>query len=45
MSAKFEFNQTSLLCLISVLCLCISDLCLIKDRWHFFPFLSFDGLY
>ena len=36
MSAKIEFNQTSTLRLISVLCLCISDLCLIKDRWRYF---------
>ena len=36
MIAKIEFNQTSTLRLISVLCLCISDLCLIKDRWQFF---------
>ena len=40
MSAKIEFNQTSTLRLISVLCLCISDLCLIKDRWRYF-FLFF----
>jgi len=36
MSAKIEFNQTSTLRLMSVLCLCISDLCLIKDRWRYF---------
>jgi hypothetical protein len=40
MSAKIEFNQTSTLRLMSVLCLCISDLCLIKDRWRYF-FLFF----
>jgi len=40
MSVKIEFNQTSTLRLISVLCLCISDLCLIKDRWRYF-FLFF----
>ena len=36
MSTKIEFNQTSTLRLLSVLCLCISDLCLIKDRWQYF---------
>ena len=36
MSDKIEFNQTSTLRLMSVLCLCISDLCLIKDRWRYF---------
>lgn len=36
MSAKIEFNQTSTLRLMSVLCLCIFDLCLIKDRWRYF---------
>ena len=40
MSTKIEFNQTSTLRLLSVLCLCISDLCLIKDRWRYF-FLFF----
>lgn len=40
MSAKIEFSQTSTLRLMSVLCLCISDLCLIKDRWRYF-FLFF----
>ncbi len=40
MSAKIEFNQTSTLRLMSVSCLCISDLCLIKDRWRYF-FLFF----
>ena len=40
MSDKIEFNQTSTLRLMSVLCLCISDLCLIKDRWRYF-FLFF----
>jgi hypothetical protein len=40
MSAKIEFNQTSTLRLISVLCLCIADLYLINDRWQFF-FLFF----
>ena len=40
MSDKVEFNQTSTLRLMSVLCLCISDLCLIKDRWRYF-FLFF----
>ena len=36
MSTKIEFNQTSTLRFLSVLCLCISDLCLIKDRWQYF---------
>ena len=40
MSTKIEFNQISTLRLMSVLCLCISDLCLIKDRWRYF-FLFF----
>jgi hypothetical protein len=40
MNTKIEFNQTSTLRLLSVLCLCISDLCLIKDRWRYF-FLFF----
>jgi len=40
MSEKIEINQTSTLRLMSVLCLCISDLCLIKDRWRYF-FLFF----
>ena len=40
MSTKIEFNQTSTLRLLSVLCLCFSDLCLIKDRLRYF-FLFF----
>jgi hypothetical protein len=40
MSAKIEFNQTSTLRLISVSCLSIADLYLIKDRWQLF-FLFF----
>jgi len=36
MSDKIEFNQTSTLRLMSVLCLSISDLCLIKDWWRYF---------
>ena len=40
MSDKVEFNQTSILRLLSVFCLGISDLCLIINRWRFF-FLFF----
>ena len=40
MSDKVEFNQTSILRLLSVFCLGISDLCLINNRWRFF-FLFF----
>ena len=40
MSDKVEFNQTSILCLLSVFCLGISDLCLINNRWRYF-FLFF----
>ena len=40
MSDKVEFNQTSILSLLSVFCLGISDLCLINNRWRFF-FLFF----
>ena len=36
MSDKVEFNQTSILRLLSVFCLGISDLCLINNRWRFF---------
>ena len=40
MSDKVEFNQTSILRLLSVFCLGISDLCLINNRWRYF-FLFF----
>ena len=40
MSDKVEFNQTSILRLLSVFCLGISDLCLINNRWQYF-FLFF----
>ena len=40
MSDKVEFNQTSILRLLSVICLGISDLCLINNRWRYF-FLFF----
>ena len=36
MSDKVEFNQTSILRLLSVFCLGISDLCLINNRWRYF---------
>ena len=35
MSDKVEFNQTSILRLLSVFCLGISDLCLINNRWRY----------
>jgi len=40
MSDKVEFNQTSILRLLSVFCLGISDLCLINNLWRYF-FLFF----
>jgi hypothetical protein len=40
MSDKVEFNQTSILRLLSVFCLGISDLCLINNQWRYF-FLFF----
>ena len=40
MSDKVEFNQTSILRLLSVFCLGISDLYLINNRWRYF-FLFF----
>ena len=40
MSDKVEFNQTSILRLLSFFCLGISDLCLINNRWRYF-FLFF----
>jgi hypothetical protein len=40
MSDKVEFNQTSILRLLSVFCLGISYLCLINNRWRYF-FLFF----
>ena len=40
MSDKVEFNQTSILRLLSVFCLGISDLCLINNRWRYFFLLT-----